>query len=139
MRAALVAVILIVALPAQATAADLTGHDWKTLGVRYETRGNLEKAAYCYKMAALANNVRGQVLLANAYHHGRGVPQSVTIAFAWYMTASAKCKRKGLPAPSHRGPTPTAEQWRAGRDLHTFLFMLSSQGNPKPDCTEFDD
>ena len=52
-----------------------------------DRKKNLENAAVLYREAAIRGNARAQQLLANAYRHGRGVPQNDFLALVWYMAS----------------------------------------------------
>ena len=100
----------------------------KDVGVVLEIRGHLEKAAHMYKVASMANNARGQLLLANAYQHGRGVPQSSTIAMAWYIVASAMCDADGVSDEINNGPIPTEEsEMETATDLAIMLGWFANR------------
>ena len=113
----------------------------KTLGNLFEVLlADHTQAAYWYKMAALSRNARAQLLLANSYQHGRGVPKSNTLAFAWYMVASAECDEgKSLSPESFSGPDPSNDEWEAARETAILFRMLAGQYASAPDCSEYFD
>ena len=149
-RAVLVSTVLGVLLLRPAAAEDLSYEEifaraeqgnafyQKTVGTIHEANDDLKGAAHWYKMAALMNNVRAQLLLANAYQHGRGVPQSPTVAVAWYMVASVNCGRKQLSVEAFNGPLPSAQELEVAGEIAVFLSMLVGENGP-PDCEEYDD
>ena len=112
----------------------------KTLGVLFEVlRGDHAQAAHWYRLAALSRNARAQLLLANSYQHGRGVPKSNTLAFAWYMVASAECGQKDLAPESFNGPTPSKDELEAARETALLFRMLAAKFASEPDCSEYFD
>ena len=82
-----------------------------------------------------------QQLLANAYRHGRGVPQDKTWSAVWYLTARIMCVANDFPLES-RG---FAADLSPGDWAHVveiaetiFLVRLLAQGL-RPDCGEYYD
>lgn len=112
----------------------------KTLGILFEVLvGNHEDAAHWYRLSALRRNARAQLLIANSYRHGRGVPKSTALAFAWYMTASVECEQATLSKESSKGPTPSEEEWETARHMSLLIRMLTAQFASKADCSEYFD
>ena len=110
----------------------------KTLGILFGTLlGDHQQAAHWYRFAALHGNARAQFLLANSYQHGRGVPKSNTLAFAWNMVASTGCGRNGLPTEVRNGLMPTKEEWDAALDVHRLIQTLMLKDAIQPDCSEY--
>ena len=69
----------------------------KTLGVLFEAlRGDHAQAAHWYRLAALSRNARAQLLLANSYQHGRGVPMSNTAGFRLVHGGQRRVRAKEL-------------------------------------------
>ena len=102
---------------------------------------NLSAAADLYKTAATKGNARAQQLLANAYRHGRGVPQDKIWSAVWYLTARIMCVANDFPLES-RG---FAADLSPGDWAHVveiaetiFLVRLLAQGL-RPDCGEYYD
>ena len=111
----------------------------KSLGVLYEVlRRDLDEAAYWYWSAALKRNARAQLLIANSYQHGRGVPKSNTIAYAWYMAAAGECDQ-ALHREAFNGPTPAKEEWQAARHVHLLITLVSRRFADQADCSEYFD
>ena len=108
----------------------------KNLGILYETTlGNLPKAAIWYKRAAFNGLVRAQELLANAYQHGRGVPESLMLAYAWYTAASILCEGDGLSRDFIRVSMLTDEDKEIGGEVAiSILFMMEGKD---PSCEEY--
>ena len=106
-----------------------------------EREKNLSAAADLYKTAATKGNARAQQLLANAYRHGRGVPQDKIWSAVWYLTARIMCVANDFPLES-RG---FAADLSPGDWAHVveiaetiFLVRLLAQGL-RPDCGEYYD
>ena len=106
-----------------------------------EREKNLSAAADLYKTAATKGNARAQQLLANAYRHGRGVPQDKIWSAVWYLTARIMCVANAFPLES-RG---FAADLSPGDWAHVveiaetiFLVRLLAQGL-RPDCGEYYD
>lgn len=92
-----------------------------------------------YKVASMANNARGQLLLANAYRHGRGVPQSSTIAMAWYIVAGSMCDDDELHSEINNGPIPTEEsEMETATDLAIMLGWFANRYG-EADCSEYEE
>ena len=112
----------------------------KTLGILFEALvGNHEDAAFWYRLSALGRNVRAQLLIANSYQHGRGVPKSTVMAFAWYMTAMAECEQAVLSEESFNGPTPSKDEWESARHMSMLIRMLVAKFADEADCSEYFD
>ena len=106
-----------------------------------EREKNLSAAADLYKTAATKGNARAQQLLANAYRHGRGVPQDKIWSAVWYLTAGLMCGANDFPLES-RG---FAADLSPGDWAHVVeiaetitLVRLFAQGL-RPDCGEYYD
>lgn len=63
----------------------------KDLGISSEMQGELDEAFNYYFNASIRNNGRAQLLLANAYEHGRGTEKDLILSYAWYSAASVLC------------------------------------------------
>ena len=114
--------------------------DMKTLGIMFEVlQHDFEQSAYWYRLAALSGNARAQLLLANSFQHGRGVPESKSLAFAWYMTASAECDPGSLSAEAGNGPYPSDDEMAIAREMSHLIRMLIARVADMPDCTEYFD
>ena len=112
----------------------------KKVGILYEVAlRNHRAAARWYKAAALKRNARAQLLLANSYQHGRGVPQSVTLAFAWYITASDECGRDKLSDEATNGDFPSKGQWAEANEVSYLIRLALTQFAKTADCSEFYD
>ena len=112
----------------------------KSVGIMFEV---LEKdhaeAASWYRFAAIKGNARAQLLLANSYQHGRGVPKSNTLAFAWYLTASAHCEPERLSPEAFNGPVPDDEELTAAAHVSFLIQMAEAHMGAESDCSEYFD
>ena len=111
----------------------------KSIGIFHELSGDLEEAAHWYKTASIMNNARAQLLLANAYQHGRGVPQSPMIGAAWYMLATINCERTEASDEALNGPSPSEHEVAVAADIALLFRSLINAAGSSPDCTEYDD
>ena len=132
---AFLAITLVVPF-AHAQESDLSPYEAKTLGIAQELQGNMEAAANYYKFAAARGNVRAQLLLANAYVHGRGVPESAMLAHAWYVTAAALCNEE-LSEQYVMRDFATPEEIALSLEVGVMFMVLLS--DVEPDCSEYFD
>ena len=121
------------------TLAANAGDSWsqKSLGVIYELGGDLETAATWYKRSAHLNNARGQLLLGNAYQHGRGVPRDLALAFAWYSVAAFMCDQVNLHPEFSLFETITKNELIAGREIGASLVVLLMNSGNEGSCEEY--
>lgn len=112
----------------------------KTLGILFEVlEKDYAEAAHWYRYAAIEGNARAQLLLANSYQHGRGVPQSNTLAFAWYLTAGTYCEPERFHPESVNGPAPGKDELAAAGYISILIQMLLAKLGAEPDCSEYFD
>lgn len=120
-------------IPAQ---ENLSPYKIKTLGISHELQGDLESAANYYKLAAAWGNARAQLLLANAYMHGRGVSQSTLMAHTWYMVASIMCDENLSEEYALRNRI-TSSEIELSIDLGVMIQQLIESRKEHQDCSEY--
>ena len=119
---------------AVAQETDPSPFEAKTLGIVHELQGDLEGAANYYKFAATKGNARAQLLLANAYIHGRGVPKSTMMAHTWYVTASVMCDEE-ISEQYVLRHLATPDEIDLSTEVGVLILTILSA--VEPDCSEY--
>lgn len=108
----------------------------KDIAIDFELQGELDLAFDSYFRSAILNNARAQLFVANAYEHGRGVEQNLTLALAWYYAAALLCSDPGISPEFSSWNVMTNEQ-RDTASVVGFTFSEILRRSGIPNCEDY--